>query len=73
MILRTFVEKCRESQLRSIMGQIARDAWIGGWGQPNLGNACILGTYGPATHPLHQSLQSFISWSLISPLPSNPI
>ena len=32
MILRTFVEKCRESQLRAIMGQIAQDAWIRGWG-----------------------------------------
>ena len=30
MILRTFVEKCRESQLRAIMSQIAQDAWIGG-------------------------------------------
>ena len=43
MILRTFVEKCRESHLCAIMGQMAQDAWIGGWGQPNLGNACILG------------------------------
>ena len=54
--LRTFVEKCRESHLRNIMGQIAQDAWIGGWGggggQPNLGNACILGASGPAFHPL---------------------
>ena len=32
MILRTFVEKCRKSQLRAIMGQITQDAWIGGWG-----------------------------------------
>ena len=24
----------------------------GGGGQPNLGNACILGTFGPVTHPL---------------------
>ena len=33
------------------MGQIAQDAWIGGWvgGQPNLGNACILGKNGPET------------------------
>ena len=55
MILCTFVEKCRESQLRTIMGQIAQDAWIGEWGggQPNLGNACILGTYGTALSPLH--------------------
>ena len=47
--LRTFVENCRESHLRDNMGQIAQDAWIGvGGGQPNLGNACILGIYGPA-------------------------
>ena len=55
--LRTFVEKCRESHLRDIMGQIAQDAWIRGWGggggsQPNLGNACILGVSGPVTPPL---------------------
>ena len=51
--LRTFVENCRESHLRDIMGQIAQDAWIRGWGggQPNLGNAWILGAFGPATHP----------------------
>ena len=30
--LRTFVENCRESHLRDIMGQIAQDAWIRGWG-----------------------------------------
>ena len=48
MILRTFVEKCCESHLRMSMGQIAQDAWVGGWGQPNLGNACILGTFVPA-------------------------
>ena len=54
MILRTFVEKCRESQLRAIMGQMAQDAWIRGWGgQPNLGNACILGVSVPETPPLH--------------------
>ena len=36
------------------MGQIAQDAWIRGWGvgQPNLGNACILGASGPAIPPL---------------------
>ena len=55
MILRTFVEKCRESQLRAFMGQIAQDAWIGGrggmGGQPNLGNAWILGKNGTATPP----------------------
>ena len=35
------------------MGQIAQDAWIRGWvGQPNLGNACILGVSGPYTPPL---------------------
>ena len=50
MILCTFVEKCCESHLRAIMGQIAQEAWIGeGGGQPNLGNVCILGTSGPAT------------------------
>ena len=51
--LRTFVEKCRESHLRDIMGQIAQDAWIRGFGggQPNLGNACILGLSGQATPP----------------------
>ena len=53
--LRTFVENCRESHLRDIMGQIAQDAWIRGWwDQPNLGNSCILGTFGPAAHPLVQ-------------------
>ena len=52
MILRSFVEKCRESHFLGIMGQIAQDAWIGGWGgQPNFGNACILGTSGSATPP----------------------
>ena len=41
--LHTFVENCRESHLRDIMGQIAQDAWIGGGGgQPYLGNAYIL-------------------------------
>ena len=54
--LRTVVKKCCESHLRTCMGQIAQDAWIGGWvdgwvGQPNLDNACILGTYGPEAHP----------------------
>ena len=34
--LRTFVENCRESHLRDIMGQIAQDAWIRGWGGVNL-------------------------------------
>ena len=52
--LRTFVENCRESHLRDIMGQIAQDAWIRGWGQPNLGNACILGLSGPVTPPFHR-------------------
>ena len=28
--LRTYVENCRESHLREIMGQIAQDAWIRG-------------------------------------------
>ena len=56
--LRTFVENCRESHLRDIMGQIAQDAWIRGWwgggggGKPNLGNACILGVSVPYTPPL---------------------
>ena len=27
----------------------------GGVGQPNLGNACILGSSGPATPPKHES------------------
>ena len=51
--LRTFVENCRESHLRNIMGQIAQDAWIRGWGggQSNLVNACILGLSGQATPP----------------------
>ena len=30
--LRTFVENCCEWHLRDIMGQIAQDAWIRGWG-----------------------------------------
>ena len=30
--LRTFVENCCEWHLRDIMGQIAQDAWIWGWG-----------------------------------------
>ena len=45
-------KKRRESHLRTSMGQTAQDAWIGGWGQPNLGNAWILGTYGQALPPL---------------------
>ena len=45
--LRTFVENCRESHLRDIMGQIAQDAC-------NLGNACILGASGPAIPPLQK-------------------
>ena len=40
------------------MGQIAQDAWIRGWGgQPKLGNACILGAYGPALPPLTLSIK----------------
>ena len=38
--------------LRTFMGQIAQDAWIGGRGQPNLGNAWILGKNGMALPPL---------------------
>ena len=52
MIYALLSKKCCDSHLRICMGQIAQDAWIGGWGQPNLGNACILGTFGPVTHPL---------------------
>ena len=36
------------------MAQIAQDAWVRGWGcegQPNLGNACILGVSVPETPP----------------------
>ena len=51
MIYTLLSKKRRESHLRTSMGQTAQDAWIGGWGQPNLGNACILGASGPATHP----------------------
>ena len=53
MISRTFVEEWCESQLRAIIGKIAQDAWIGGWGgcQPNLDNACILGKNLMATPP----------------------
>ena len=49
----------RESHLRDSMGQIAQDAWIGGWGlgQPNLGNACILGTFGTETLPLRGTIK----------------
>ena len=38
--------------------QIAQDAWIGEWGggQPNLGNACILGTYGTVIIVIHSCL-----------------
>ena len=32
---------------------------LGGWGQPNFGNAKILGEYGPPTHPLEKRLKSF--------------
>ena len=32
MILLSFLEKCRESHLRTFMGQIAQDAWFGGGG-----------------------------------------
>ena len=63
--LRTFVENCRESHLRDIMGQIAQDAWIRGWGAPCIENRGIednfifyiecyffLGTRGPLRTPL---------------------
>ena len=45
------------------MGQIAQDAWVRGWGcegQPNLGNACILGVSVPETPPLAKSFSSSI-------------
>ena len=44
----TFVEKCRQSHLRSFMGQICQDARNGGakGGQTNFGNASILGSVG---------------------------
>ena len=39
----------------AFVGQIRQGARIRGWGdQPNLGNSCILGTFGPAAHPLDQ-------------------
>ena len=61
MIYALLSKICRESHSCTCMGQIAQDAWIGvGRGaQPNLGNACILGSSGPATHPL--------SWSITDP------
>ena len=39
------------------VGQIHQGARIRGWGggQPNSGNASILGAYGPPTHPLPMS------------------
>ena len=52
MIYTLLSKKRRESHLRTSMGQTAQDAWIGGWGQPNLGNACILGTFDPAIPPI---------------------
>ena len=51
--LRTFVEKCHESHLCAFVGQILQGARIRWWGgQPNFGNARILGPYGPPTPPL---------------------
>ena len=53
MIYPLLLKKCCESHCHTSMGQICQDVWIGGWGdQPNLGNACILGTFGTATPPL---------------------
>ena len=44
------MEKCRESHLRAFVGQIRQGARIRWWGgQPNSGNASILGAYGPPT------------------------
>ena len=45
MILRTFVEKCRELHLCAYVGQIRQGAMIRGGGQPNSVNASILGAY----------------------------
>ena len=60
MIYALLSKKCRKSHLRTCTGQIAQDAWIGGWGgQPNLGNACILGAYGPELPPI-EPVYSFV-------------
>ena len=45
--LRTFVEK-----IALVCAKSLRMPGLGGGGQPNLGNAWILGTNGPAAHPL---------------------
>ena len=68
MILSTFVKKCRESHLRTSMGKIAQDAWIGGWvgeggGQPILGKKKLAEkgghfiVYYTQQYPLHTVLQ----------------
>ena len=59
--LRTFVEKMLRVALRTCMGQIAQDAWIGvGRGaQPNLGNACIMGKNYPAISALRDAYFHF--------------
>ena len=46
----------------------AQDAWIGGWGwgQPNLGNAFILGSYGPAAPPLVRLFTYLLAPHLLS-------
>ena len=50
--LRTFVEKMLRVAFTHLYGP-NRSGCLGGWGgQPNLGNAWILGAYGPAFHPL---------------------
>ena len=60
------------SRIYAILWAIAQDAWIRGWGvvggggQPNLENACILGVSGPATPPLVKLKDKglhFIRWN----------
>ena len=61
MIYALLSKKCHESHLRTCMGQIAQDAWIGvGRGaQPNLGNACIMGKNYPAISALRDAYFHF--------------
>ena len=64
MIYSLLSKKCCELHLHTCMGQIAQDAWmLGCGGQPNLGNACILGTFGHATPPLLRALA--LRWKYI--------
>ena len=52
--LHTLVEKFHESHLRAFLSKFAKVPGLGGEGvvgQPNFGNARILGAYGPPTHP----------------------